>query len=286
MYNSFNNPSDYNKDELLLGKIKYKMLSIYRFFRVQKFVRLFCKPQYKRSRDNIEIDITYQCNLYCNNCNRSSTQAPEKLHIKLEDIIRFVDESIEVKQYWKRIRILGGEPTLHPSFMTIIEQLLRYKSFYSKVVLEVVTNGYGTKVNNIITQIPKEIWIENSNKDNINQPEFGPFNLAPIDDAKYNFVDYSNGCSIMTDCGMGLTPMGYYPCAVAGGIDRIIKKNIGYKHLPDNSDDMLSLVEEFCQYCGRFRDGHYIPKNISKPIVGQQTSITWEKFYQNWEKEK
>lgn len=285
MYNSFNNPSNYPKNKILFGKIKYKLLSIYRLIRVQKIFNII-NPQYKRSRDNIEIDITYQCNLYCNNCNRSSTQAPDKLHISLKDIINFVDSSVENKKYWKRIRILGGEPTLHPNILEIINELLRYKKFNSKVLIELVTNGYGTKVNNILNKIPKEIWIENSKKDDIVQPEFGPFNLAPIDEKKFIFADYSNGCSIMEDCGMGLTPMGYYPCAVAGGIDRITKKNIGYKNLPSESDDMLELVKEFCQYCGRFRDGHYIPKNIRKPIYEQQTSLTWKRLYNNWRKNK
>ncbi|PUE64855.1 radical SAM protein [Arcobacter lacus] len=284
MSNSFNNPTRYSEKKILIGKLKYKFFSLFRFLRIQKFITKYWGPQYTRSREYIEIDITYHCNLYCNNCNRSSAQAPEKLHIKVEKIINFVDESINLNKFWKRIRILGGEPTLHPDFFTIINELLRYKNFYQKVIIEVVTNGNGKKVNNIISQIPKEIWVENSNKESIIQPEFGPFNLAPIDEKKNIFVDYSNGCAIMKDCGMGLTPMGYYPCAIAGGIDRIIKKNIGYKTLPDNSDNMLDLAREFCQYCGRFRDGHYIPKNIRKPILEQETSETWKLFYSNWKK--
>lgn len=284
MFNSFNNSSKYPEEKIFIGKLKYKFLSFFRFLRTQKIVTKYYGPQYLRSRKYIEIDITYQCNLYCNNCNRSSTQAPEKFHIKIEKIINFVDESINLKKFWKRIRILGGEPTLHPDFLKIINELLRYKCFYPEVIIEVVTNGYGKKVNNILSQLPKEIWIENSNKESTIQPEFGPFNLAPIDEKKNMFVDYSNGCAIMRDCGMGLTPMGYYPCAIAGGIDRIIRKNIGYKYLPDNSDDMLDLAKEFCQYCGRFRDGHYIPKNIRKPILEQKTSKTWELFYRNWRK--
>jgi hypothetical protein len=282
MYNSFNNLSNYPDDKILFGKLKYKLLALYRFIRIQKIFSFIMKPQYKRSRDNIEIDITYKCNLYCNNCNRSSTQAPDNIHISLVDIIKFVNSSIKNKKYWKRIRILGGEPTLHPDIFEILSELLRYKKFNSKVLIELVTNGYGTKVNNILNKIPKEIWIENSQKKNTVQLSFGPFNLAPIDEKKFMFTDYSNGCSIMSDCGMGLTPMGYYPCAVSGGIDRIIKKNMGYKDLPKESDDMLDLVKEFCQYCGRFRDGHYIPKNIRKPIYEQETSLTWKHLYDNW----
>lgn len=282
--NSFNKSPYFSESLLLYGKIKYQFTSIYRFIRVLKPVSLLFGVQYTRSRDMIEIDITYDCNLMCHNCNRSSTQAPEKLHISIERIQGFVDESIKSDKYWKRIRVLGGEPTLHPNFIEIIDELLRYKSYFPSCLIEVVTNGYGEKVKSIIKKIPKEIWIENSEKQEKIQPDFGPFNLAPIDEQKYAFSDYSNGCSIMSECGMGLTTLGYYPCAVAGGIDRILGESIGYKYLPDDSDNMEQLAKKLCQYCGRFRDGHFVPKNLRKPLMKQETSKSWEKLYANWRK--
>jgi len=281
--NSFNK-SVYFKSFLLFGQIKYLIASIYRFIRIQKSISHYLGPQYTRSRDLIEIDITYECNLMCHNCNRSSTQAPEKLHISIEQIQNFVDESIKAGKKWKRIRILGGEPTLHPNFFDILEELLRYKRYFKSCLIEVVTNGYGTKVNSIISKIPNEIWIENSEKTDKIQPDFGPFNLAPIDEIKYMFADYSNGCSIMSECGMGLTPLGYYPCAVAGGIDRILGENIGYKHLPSDTINMQEVANKLCRYCGRFKDGHFVPKNLRKPLMRQKTSKSWKKLYANWKK--
>jgi hypothetical protein len=50
---------------------------------------------------------------------------------------------------------------------------------------------------------------------------FKPFNSAPCDQFINYFSNYACGCRIIEDCGLGLTPSGYYMCAIAGGIDRI-----------------------------------------------------------------
>ena len=153
-------------------------------------------PQYKRSRKLIEIDITYLCNLYCINCNRSASQAPEEMHITIDRIQSFVNDSISLKHRWNRIRVLGGEPTLHPHFRDIIDCLMRYREWNGDCKIEVVTNGYGEKVQSVLDTLPKTIWIENSKKSGRIQMDFGPFSLAPCDDSKFSRADYRNGCAI------------------------------------------------------------------------------------------
>jgi MoaA/NifB/PqqE/SkfB family radical SAM enzyme len=70
--------------------------------------------------NQIEIDITYECNLKCINCNRSSTQAPIKEGMTLEQIENFVRESVELNKKWKLINLLGGEPSIHKDFLEIV----------------------------------------------------------------------------------------------------------------------------------------------------------------------
>ena len=43
-------------------------------------------PQFTRSREFIEIDITYDCNLHCLGCNRSCTQAPTNQQMEVENV--------------------------------------------------------------------------------------------------------------------------------------------------------------------------------------------------------
>lgn len=253
-----------------------------RWLRIQKLSTMVLGGQYHTSHDLIEIDITYQCNLKCNNCNRSSAQAPDNVHIDLSQIVNFVEESLKRKRPWKRIRILGGEPTLHPEFKQIIDQLLKLKTHSPETVIELVTNGYGRKVNAALEHIPKDIRVENSYKSSNIQPSFGPFNMAPQDSIWYKFADYSNGCDIASSCGMGLTPQGYYPCAVAGGIDRVLGLKRGRQSLPSSDDDMSDLMDIACRLCGRFYDGHYVPDKLRPSLVVQKNSRSWEKHYKDW----
>lgn len=268
---------------LWLWRGRFRLQAYYRRLRTRKWITRIAGPQYRRSRHMIEIDITYLCNLTCLNCNRSVSQAPEALHMPLKMVRKFVDDSINTKKKWRRIRILGGEPTLHPEFSEIIEEFLRYKAIYKEAIIEVVTNGYGSKVKRVIKELPDTIMVDNSEKQGSVQPHFGPFNMAPIDDPHFSNASFSNGCSILHECGMGLTPMGYYPCAVAGGIDRILQQQIGGENLPDDSDDMLDKVDSLCRYCGRFQDGHFIPRSVRAPLEEAKMSSTWKRLYAQWE---
>lgn len=268
------------------SKTWYAVRAGYRYIRVTKPLTRILGPQYRRSRNRIEIDLTYACNLRCLNCNRSVSQAPEKLHMSRSMIKNFIDESIARKKQWSNIRLLGGEPTLHPEFLGILDDLLQYRKSDPGCVIEVVTNGNGKAVKAMLKKIPAGIVIENSAKVGNLHPAFGPFNLAPVDDPAYRFADYRNGCAVMTECGMALTPLGYYPCAVAAGIDRIEANRLGQEHLPSDGDDMLVAAERLCRLCGHFREGHFIPNNLRPMTLEQKTSPTWERLYDKWRDDK
>lgn len=253
-----------------------------RFFRIQKPVTKLLGPQYSPSNDLIEIDITYQCNLRCLNCNRSCTQAPESVHMPIDMIIKFVSDSLSQNKLWNRIRVLGGEPTLHPYFNEIVQHLLEYKKVFPDCKIEVVSNGYSRRTSQILAQLPEQICVENSAKTSAIQPTFGPFNVAPQDQRRNFFTDYSNGCEIMQVCGIGLTPQGYYPCAVAGGIDRVLGTTTGRVEIPSDNDSMCDLSNAACRLCGRFADGHYVPVKLRARLEEEIMSSSWEAIYKSW----
>tara|TARA_R110001583_G_scaffold96841_1_gene241535 strand:+ start:6768 stop:7667 length:900 start_codon:yes stop_codon:yes gene_type:complete len=278
----FKYASDYPTRLVTVAKFIFRLKKWWRFIRVQRPVTTLLGPQYRPSHDLIEIDITYHCNLRCLNCNRSCTQAPSKEALELTDIRSFVDESIVQGRDWRRIRVLGGEPTHHPQFSAIIDELLRYKAHHAGCKIEVVTNGYGKHTRKALASLPHDIEIENSAKTSNVQPSFAPFNLAPVDDRTYRFADYTNGCSIMDECGIGLTPRGYYPCAVAGGIDRVLGGKTGRSHIPAKADDMKELLQEACSLCGRFYDGHYVPPKLRSSLDEAAQSPSWQQIYKTW----
>lgn len=251
----------------LLGEIRYLL-------RVQKPVTRLLGPKYRRSRNRIEIDITYQCNLMCRNYNRSSRQAPSADRVSLNQIRSFAQESASRAIQWETIRVLGGEPTLHPDLFSILDILLDYKAQYCPGTrIQLVTNGHGSKVKRAIEQVPAGIEIENTAKEDIS-PEFVPFNLAPIDSMLYRHADFSNGCGIISVCGIGLPPYGYYVCAIAGGIDRVFGFGKGHPALPAPEDSMADQLNTFCKLCGHFR----YPKKSRDEVI----SPSWRRAYEQY----
>lgn len=244
-------------------------------------------PQYARSRNRIEIDITYRCNLRCLNCNRSINTAPSNQSMTLGQIQQFIDDSVAVGKTWKSIRILGGEPTLHPEFRTIISMLRDYRSRHNEgCSIEVVTNGHGPSVQAQLDWLPPDVFIENTAKQSNVTPFFRPFSDAPVDDKRYDSADYRNGCQVISSCGMGLGPTGYFQCTVAAGIDRVTGMGIGRTRLPADSDDMHDQMLATCRLCGRFKDGHFIPKDLRPSLREQVISPTWKKIYADYHAKK
>jgi hypothetical protein len=194
----------------------------------------------------------------------------------MAQIQAFLDESVTRGKKWKRLSILGGEPTLHPEFAAIMELIVAYRDrHWPNAMVQLTTNGYGDVVLAKLAQVPASVKVINTAKTGDVQPEFDTFNVAPADLPSYAATDFANGCSVLKECGMGLTPFGYYPCAIMGGIDRIFGFGKGRTSLPDDSDDMLEEVRQFCRLCGHFK---FEP---NPPLDGPELSATWEAAYRN-----
>ena len=253
------------------------------FIRTKKWITRILGPKHKPDHNRIEIALTYDCNINCFNCVLSCRQAPSNGHMNMtvQQIKKFIKESKEQNRKWKHIRVLGGEPTLHPNIFEILDLLVKYKKNFSpntKVVL--VTNGFGPKVNNILSKIPDKISIENSRKSSSTQSHFVSINIAPTDLKEYKDVDYSNACWVTNVCGLGLNKYGYYPCSAAAGIDRVFGFDIGRKKLPSADDSMIDQFQLLCKYCGYF-------KHFNK-IIGakEEMSSSWKQAYEKYKRKE
>ncbi len=251
--------------------VKRLLWDAYQFFRSQSWVcHRFGKP-FHPSRKYVEIDITYRCNLKCINCNRSCTQAPSEIEMPVAMIAKFVAESIDRKIKWQRIRILGGEPTLHSRFFDIVGLLMDYRRMHNPTVRLVVgTNYHGRRVRRILEQLPPSVVIKSTLKRSRSNL-FRPFNVAPVDTTVNRFSEYTCGCRIIEECGLGMTPSGYYMCAVAGGIDRIFGYGVGRSTLPHVSDGLGDQMAAFCPLCGHF--------GFQWPTRKSRCSKTWRRAY-------
>ena len=251
--------------------IKRLLLDAVQFIRCQSwFCNRFGKP-FQPSRKYVEMDITYRCNLKCFNCNRSCTQSPSEVEMPLATVEAFIAQSIAQNIPWKRIRVLGGEPTLHRRFFDILECLMAYRRAHNPSVRLVVgTNFHGRRVRRVLDQLPSSITIKSTIKTSRTNL-FRPFNVAPVDTWYNRFSDYTCGCRIIEDCGLGLTPSGYYMCAVAGGIDRIFGYRLGRQDLPGPADTHVDQMAAFCPLCGHF--------GFQWPTRKNKQSKTWRQAY-------
>ncbi|WP_372680805.1 radical SAM protein [Desulfosarcina sp.] len=247
------------------------LLDAYQFVRAQACVAKRFGRQFHPSREYIEIDITYKCNLKCINCNRSCTQAPSDLEMPVADVAMFISQSVAKGIAWKRIRMLGGEPTLHSRIFDIVDLLINYRKRYNPSVnLVMGTNFFGDHVHRVLEKLPDAITLKSTLKrSRVNL--FKPFNVAPVDTRFNRFSDYTCGCRIIKTCGLGLTPSGYYMCAVAGGIDRIFGYHLGRKALPDDADTLSDQMSAFCRLCGHF--------GFQWPTRRAKRSETWRLAY-------
>jgi hypothetical protein len=193
--------------------------------------------------------------------------------MSVQQVEKFVRETVDRNRSWKEIKIEGGEPTLHPDFFEVVEIIRDFKASYAPGTrISLSTNGYGREVRDVLARLPEDIVVYNSRKDSADRSEFYAFNAAPVDLDGYRDSDFTRACDIPFYFGIGLSPYGYYPCSVSAGIDRVFGLNLGKKRLPDKVDPMTELLEAFCRLCG-----HFIPFNLAgrKEII----SPTWVSAY-------
>ncbi len=236
--------------------------------------RLFVS-RYHVNHQRIILDITFACNLGCYNCNRSCTQAPSEDAMSVDQVRKFVRESVDAERRWSHIQLEGGEPTLHPDLNAIVSVLLQYKWKHSPMTqLILCTNGVG-RSSTISSGLHEEVEVWNSRKQGRLHERFVAFNRAPMDDPRFRKADYSRACHIPSFWGIGLNRHGYYPCSVSGGIDRVFGLDIGRKSLPDSGDPMLMECQAFCRWCGNFMRFNRIKKR-------EDMSSSWRRAYQSY----
>jgi hypothetical protein len=255
----------------------------YLFLRLDKKATRLLGPLYKPLTTRIDLDLTYNCNLKCPCCCRSCSQAPADEFISPSQVEKFIAESIRTNRKWKRIDLIGGEPTIHPDFMEILDLIHSYKMDHSPATaIWLRSNGHGDRYKEIVGKMPLDVIVEHQPKTmDYFRKNYYAFNVAPIDLPTMNRLDPENGCYVTSTCGIALNKYGYYACGNGAGIDRIFGFDLGRKKLPPASDEMRDQMRILCRYCGAFHRC-FMRINIGRPADNFAISKSWKTIYEKY----
>ena len=86
----------------------------------------------------IEIPITTKCTLNCKECCNLIQYYQQPYHINSTDIIDDIRKISSIAKGILQLRLLGGEPLIHPDLSNILEQILEFDNIKD---IQIVTNG-------------------------------------------------------------------------------------------------------------------------------------------------
>jgi hypothetical protein len=268
-------------------------------FMAQQSLRNVLRLPFIIDLSKIEIEITTACNLACNNCDRSCGQAKSAEQMSIDQIAKFIDESVRSGKKWKRITILGGEPLLHGDALQIVQMIADYKRRHSRqTFLRVITNGWGRRVRSLMQQIPEEAYVSSTEKvprvvsrqlwqSGATTVVFDTTHVAPIDvpGVDCSGLRFSSGCSIPENCGIALTRYGFFPCGAGASVARVFGLDVGVRSLADVSvAQCRSAMDRLCRLCGHFKSrSRYTFHGVTALRSTEQiTSRTWQEAFDRY----
>lgn len=216
----------------------------------------------------IELNLTNFCNLQCKNCCSVVTAAPSKGYMPLSVVDKFVTESRQLNWRWDRLKLFGGEPSLHPQLLEVVEKLHTLNA-----PITMLTNGVGNKVKRALASLPDYVEIKVDTKNYLFETTYD----APRDHERYKNALYSTGCFRLYECGIALNCEGrYFACGPSIHSTRVFQKPWGFDSLADMTEEnMRTQLTECCSHCGLFKQ----PRIVSgKEVI----SPTWEKALQKF----
>ncbi|MDR0526896.1 MAG: radical SAM protein [Spirochaetaceae bacterium] len=98
----------------------------------------------------VEFHVVEHCNLNCKGCNHFSPLAGEEF-LPLENFEKDIKRLSEITKKLYQIKLLGGEPLLHPRLTDFLPVVRKY---FPTTPLQITTNGI------LLTRQPEQFWLD------------------------------------------------------------------------------------------------------------------------------
>ncbi len=190
----------------------------------------------------------------------------------VEQVEKLLADSVRLKYPWRAMFLVGGEPTTHPDLDAIISRIGEYRAKENpEMSLTIATHGFGEHTNRQLVELRTAfpfLQFLNSHKTGPIHHDFICPCVAPCDiDSEWCTQHRFEGCSVSGHCGISVNRRGFYPCAVAGAIDRIFGLNQAIKCLDDVSEAaMAEKFQVFCQLCGYYWPIRESSRTLMSPV--------------------
>ena len=227
---------------------------------------------------SMELQILLACDWECQACNAHSNfhgiSFVKKGTMSIQQIKHFISEMGDKNAYLGRIRILGGEPTLHPRFEVIVELLFNRLVETGHVGgLEVITHG-GPKTVTAIDQV--RTCLEKVRVSGQKAKE--KHHTANLVHTPHSLGYEGIMCSQPWHCGFSLGYYGYFPCAGGGGVARLqnwMKWQRLELPLPSVRETWPDL-QELCNHCFHaLREEHKVKCGTDKFELNVPNQEQW-----------
>lgn len=208
----------------------------------------------------LTLDITYQCNLNCLNCDRYCNQARTSERMDVGQVEKFVKETKLNRHAWAEFKVSGGEPSVHPDLLGILDVLRRLNT-----PTTVYTNGL------IDIEYPSWVKVHNNKKVSRYISAHTDITLCPLDSGITPRP--CTQCQMNVTCGLCLNRYGYYFSSPCASVDRVFGFDFGVKELSKVLKTKYAVLEEradlLCPFCGH---GKSSEKNS---LVDEPKGKTW-----------
>jgi hypothetical protein len=232
-----------------------------------------CNRQGPVTFDRVELNITFECNLACVNCNRLCNLVELDKPMTVDQVALYVQRLRESGKKLRRTKVVGGEPTIHPQFMEICEVLS--EGTRDGTVGSVTVNTNGTTLDDFRGKLPKGVRFKRSRP---NIKEHLPMMWAPADVG----MESHGYCKMPRKCGFSLDSRGWLPCSPGTAITRLFGKEHLYMPLDGPIPTTTWGINDLCPHC-IFSTDMMRGKSL-KDSVGEysQASPTWANALTNW----
>jgi hypothetical protein len=212
------------------------------------------------TRVNYDLNVQYICSARCGFCNRGLDLFTIPNGAMTIDQVKIVIEKWRKAEIFiKKLKISGGEPSLHKDLVEIVQLLLDsgivgtvwVLSNGIKKDLPKLPRGARWKVDPIVLS-PKQGWKNHQ-----------PFLVSP-DDYEIRSDNCGKTCSTVKHCGHGVEAFGFSQCGVAGFLGHLLGID------PYSEEPVLELDERLCKHCI-----YHIPDAEQKKLQRKCPTSRW-----------